>query len=136
MINKPLTGKELAEAHLWHLTPDEVDEYFRKNKKKARVHSSEPFAKLMRRIFKPHKIYLIRFKGGNGVIIRGDNKRDACIRSVPFIAEGMHHCREPLYSSSCEECRAALDELAEKLNNSTVTWLGWAQPDYNWVLHI
>jgi len=50
MERKSFTGKELAEAHLLHLTNEELWEYVKKDKTKSRVHSNGFFATLWRRI--------------------------------------------------------------------------------------
>ncbi|MDP3710225.1 MAG: hypothetical protein Q8R29_00695 [bacterium] len=136
MIKRIFMGGELAQAHLLHLTKQELNDYFKSNKKiKYRVHSDGPLAVLWRRI-NPGKIFFIRFADSRGVIIMADNEEDACIQAVPFINEQTaHHCKDPIYNKSCADCRKVFDDLADKLNNSTVTWLGWGCPDYNWAIH-
>jgi hypothetical protein len=129
------TGEELAKAHLLHMTNQEILEYHERNRTKTYIHSQGFFATLKRRLF-PGKIYLIRFKDGKGVIIMAKNERDACIQAVPFVDANRHRHKDPYYDSSCEKCRVIFDELADKFNNSSVTWLGWGQPDYNWVISV
>jgi len=74
--------------------------------------------------------------GSHGVTLMAKDEEDACIQAVPFLMERAEHsCRNPNYNESCDGCREKLDKLSERLNNATVTWLGWAQPDWNWVIH-
>lgn len=133
MGRRKFTGEELAKAHFLDLTRQELDEYLGKNKIKYRTLSSGFLATLWRRI-KPGKIFFIRFVNKGGVIIMADNEEDACIRSVPFLLEAAHHCKNPRFNKSCDDCNAVFNDLAEKLNSATVTWLGWGCPDYNWVI--
>jgi hypothetical protein len=131
------TGEGLAKALLLHLTARELDEYLKSHKTKTRMISDGFWAKLRRRIW-PRKIFLIRFKDSSSVIIMANDEVDACVQAVPFLNDGQvaHSCENPKYDSACKECRAAFDELAKRLNEADVTWLGWGQPDYNWVIHI
>ncbi|MBI2065075.1 MAG: hypothetical protein HYT62_03435 [Candidatus Yanofskybacteria bacterium] len=136
-MSRNFTGEELAKAHLLHLTTEELGKYFDSGQaKKTRVISDGYFSRLWRRI-KPEKIFLIRFDDGHGVIIMADSENDACIEAVPFLAHGRRHsCRNPLFNGSCKDCREFFDNLATRLNQAKVTWLGWGQPDYNWVIHV
>ena len=136
-MDRNFTGEELAKAHLLHLTSEEQGKYFDSGQaKKIKVHSDGYFSKLWHRI-KPGKIFLIRFEDGHCVIIMADNENDACVEAVPFLSDGVRHrCHNPSFNESCKDCREYFDNLATKLNQAKVTWLGWGQPDYNWVIHV
>lgn len=131
------TGESLAKALHMHLTLDERMRVL--PRKKYRVHSDDFFSRLRRRV-NPGKIFLVRFKDGGGVIIEAEDEEDALLEMIPFVAEGLHVCRDSshaqIYNNSCNECQEVWGMLAEKVNTAHVTWLGWAQPDYNWVISV
>ncbi len=134
------TGEELAKAHLYHLTGDAYDEALSKMKRKHWVHDTSFWPMLFRRIFKPYKLFYIRFRDNNGIILEAENEHDACIQAVPFLLdlnELRHggHRHEPHYMNSCDKCRESFNELADRLNRADVRWLGWAEPDWNTIIH-
>lgn len=136
-MDRNFTGEELAKAHLLHLTKEELSRYFDSGKaRKTKVINDGYFSNLWRRI-NPGKIFLIRFQDGHGVIIMADNENGACIEAVPFLSDGVRHrCHNPFFNESYKDCREYFDNLATKLNQASVTWLGWGQPDYNWAIHV
>lgn len=134
-LERQFTGEGLAQAHLLHLTTEQTFKYLQ-NKTNRRAHRLRFHSKKLKLIKSPGKIFFIRFPDERGAIIMGDNEDDALINAVIFLdRDDAHHCDNPHYDKSCDKCVTEFDELAEKLNRATVTWLGWGQPDYNWVIH-
>lgn len=132
-IIRNFTGIELAKAHLLHLTHQEAIEYLQKQKSKSWIRRSRFFAAI-KYIINPGKLFFIRFKDERGIIIMAENEIDACIRLVPFLIKNSHSCQNPRFNQSCTECQAVFDNLAMRLNNANITWLGWAKPKYNSVI--
>ncbi len=131
------TGESLAKKLGMDLTLDERMKL--KPRKRYRIHSDDFLSCLGRRI-NPGKLFLVRFKDGRGVILTAEREEDACLEMIPYIADGLHMCRDAnhsaVYNKSCDECQEVWNTLAEKVNGAHVTWLGWAQPDYNWVISV
>jgi hypothetical protein len=138
--NFNFTGEGLARELLLHLTHEERIEEYKKSKGRPRYHAHGWLADMWRRIMLgKRRLYLVKLRYGDhtsGNIIIADSPRDACVQLVPFFSDYSHHCRNPYYDSTCEDCRKAWNEMAERMNTADVTWLGWAQPGWNWVIHI
>src|SRR3989338_645734 len=134
-MGKQFTGEELAKALQLHLTEEERTKYFLENEKAPRIIDHGLWGTLKRRI-NPGKIFLVRFVNGHASIVMAEDADDALLEVTTMWIDHMHHCKDPMYDASCKDCEKIFNDMAEKLNQASVLWLGWGQPDYNWVITI